>query len=828
MIRARRHPFRFHDPSRFQVRPCIESLEDRWLPSVLTVTSTADSGPGTLRAEINAASNFDTIVFALPNPSTIQLTSGTLTISSAIQIIGPGASALTIHGNLTFSIFTVKSNPVTLTGLTISGGGGSQGGGITNQGILLVSHCVITNNQSTFVGGGFEQLGGSATISDCTISNNSATTTSTSDDGKGGGIFAAGQLTITNTTVSSNIAAVDGGGIALDDCILYLTNSRVVGNNVSDHVNGSGADGGGMFLFGSSTTINNSVVMGNSVMSDASGSVRGGGLSADGPIAIVASNIANNSASNGGSVGQPASGGGLFFDGPFTLDNCTVSGNHVTTGIIATGSAGNALGGGVSWNLNVGPATIINCTISGNVAAVPAFATTALAEGGGMSAQGAGGPITLQNTIIAANVAAVDTDFANMSTSMTALFNLIGDGTGFNFTNGGSNRVGTTQSPLDPKLAPLGNYGGPTPTMALLPGSQAIDTGLNGNVTTFTDQRGFPRIVNGTVDIGAFEFRALHLLALGAGPGGAPEVKVYDATSGALLLDFDAYDPHFLGGVRVALGDVDGDGVPDIITAPGPGGGPDIRVFNGATGAMIEEFSAYDPRFLAGVFVAAGDVNGDGKADIITGPDASGGPDVRVFFAGNVSGTPDKEFAAYVPQFTGGVRVAAADLNGDRKADIITAPGPTGSPDIRIFSGATLAKIGEFLAYAVQFSGGVFVAAGDVNGDHVPDIITGAGAGGGPEVRVFDGSAAGAGIPTPAILDDFYAYSPAFAGGVEVAATALNSDGTADILTGPGPGGGPHVRVFDGRTAAQLPNAFDSFMAFDPSFSGGVFVGAGS
>jgi hypothetical protein len=97
--KSRRHRFHFGDLSSSRFRPRIGALEDRSLPSVLTVTSTADSGAGTLRAEIAAAQSGDTIVFALPRPSTIQLTSGTLTIGSSIHISGPGVSALTINGN---------------------------------------------------------------------------------------------------------------------------------------------------------------------------------------------------------------------------------------------------------------------------------------------------------------------------------------------------------------------------------------------------------------------------------------------------------------------------------------------------------------------------------------------------------------------------------------------------------------------------------------------------------------------------------------------------------------------------------------------------------
>src|SRR5262249_10659082 len=123
----------------------------------------------------------------------------------------------------------------------------------------------------------------------------------------------------------------------------------------------------------------------------------------------------------------------------------------------------------------------------------------------------------------------------------------------------------------------------------------------------------------------------LNEVVTGSGPGQAPEVHVFDARTGAPLRSFLAYDAGFRGGVRVALGDVNGDSVPDIITAPGPGGGPDVRVFDGRTGALIREFMAYDERFPGGVFVAAADVNHDGFADIVTGAGPGGGPHVKVY-----------------------------------------------------------------------------------------------------------------------------------------------------------------------------------------------------
>src|SRR5207244_12209577 len=111
--------------------------------------------------------------------------------------------------------------------------------------------------------------------------------------------------------------------------------------------------------------------------------------------------------------------------------------------------------------------------------------------------------------------------------------------------------------------------------------------------------------------------------------------------------------------------------------------------------------------------------------------------------------------------------------------------------------GATVNRVLSFYAYSSGFTGGVFVAAGDVNGDVKADIITGAGAGGGPHVRVFSGATGG-------LLSEFFPYDGAFRGGVRVAAGDVDGDGHADVITGPGPGGGPEVTVFPGGTWATL------------------------
>lgn len=306
------------------------------------------------------------------------------------------------------------------------------------------------------------------------------------------------------------------------------------------------------------------------------------------------------------------------------------------------------------------------------------------------------------------------------------------------------------------------------------------------------------------------------MVVTGPDEGHAPVVKVF--TGDDTFCAFQAYPREFTGGVRVATGDVNGDGVADIITAPGPGMGPRVRIFDGNTCRRVSgprgDFLAYRANFQGGVYVAAGDVNGDDRADIIVGPGAGGRPVVRIF--DGLTGEMLRSFLAYDPSFRGGVHVAAGDVNGDGIAEIITGAGAGGGPHVKVFSPIGQSLLNSFLAYPANFRGGVFVAAGDVNGDGFADIITGPGAGGGPHVKVFDAH------NNLRLVRSFFAFSPLFTGGVRVGLGDFNGDGDvdgADLIVGAGPGGGPHVKIFSARNNTLLQN----FFAY-PNFTGGVFV----
>ncbi len=318
------------------------------------------------------------------------------------------------------------------------------------------------------------------------------------------------------------------------------------------------------------------------------------------------------------------------------------------------------------------------------------------------------------------------------------------------------------------------------------------------------------------------------LVAVGADAGFEPRVRVYDPT-GAVRFDFLAFDPQqFFGGVRVALGDVNGDGFADVIAGSGPGDPPLVRVFDGRTAGLIASFEPFESTFTGGVYVAAGDFTGDGKDDLVVTPDQGGGPRVRVLRGTDLAVVADF-FAIDDPNFRGGARAAVGDVTGDGAPDLLVGAGFGGGPRVAGFDGRSLATgpvklFPDFFVFEDTLRNGVFLAAGDLNLDQSADLIAGGGPGGGPRVFALSGKDLVAGRRTQ--LANFFAGDPAGRGGVRVAGKDLDADGFADIVAGSGEGSGSHVTAYIGAQTRPdgIPPTKLSFDAF-PGFDGGVFVG---
>jgi hypothetical protein len=425
--------------------------------NIIVVTNTNDSGPGSLRDALAASNDGDTID-ATGVSGTILLTSGELQINHNVTINGPGAQNLAVNGNAASRVFENFASDVTISGFTVTNGlpptGDNNGGGgiLSHGGLTLIGTSILNNNAGGSFpppnagGGGIGiSAGGTLSVTASIISGNE------SQQGPGGGISADGTVTISNSTINNNEALCTGGGIAFDDI-------------------------GGTLTVMSSTIIGNSV-LGCPVSARVSWVLTGGGgIVSSGSVTVINSTISGNTVAEGG---VPATGGGVACSGSMTVNNSTISGNTVG-GYMCEG-------GGIS---NGGILTLTNSTLNGNSAP-----------------SGQGGAISnadqtmIGDTVLNAG-ASGGTIFNNGGTITSLGYNIASDNGGGVLTGPGD------QINTDPMLGPLQDNGGPAFTHALLPGSPAINAGdPNFTPPPSFDQRGtgYPRVVNGRIDIGSFE-----------------------------------------------------------------------------------------------------------------------------------------------------------------------------------------------------------------------------------------------------------------------------------------------------------------------------------
>jgi len=418
---------------------------------------------------------------------TIALNSSLPVITQDVNIVGPGSGLLTISGVGAYRPFTITASAkANLSGVTIangytaSGGGGgvynagtltitnasifnnrttagafNGGGGIYNNtsGVLMIINTSIYSNTGTSDGGGIYDGGGTVTLSNTFVYSNTATNS-------GGGIYSNGVMTILNSNVYSNTGNVNTGGIDIDYGYLNIIGSAI-------YSNATGGYGGGLYLNHSVVTMTNSSVYDNVALS-------GGGINSYNNTTLTI-----NGNTFYGNRAVSFAGGGIRIDAIGT-QNITVTNSTFFSNTAQT------LGGGILMTNVAGSLNIINTTFSANKGS----------SGGNIYKSV--GAVILKNTIVANSVLS-----GNCSGTIT-------DG-GNNLQFGGTvaNSCGATIATADPKLASLGNYGGPTKTMALYPGSAALNAGNNAVCAAAPvnnlDQRGYVRPVGGTCDIGAFE-----------------------------------------------------------------------------------------------------------------------------------------------------------------------------------------------------------------------------------------------------------------------------------------------------------------------------------
>lgn len=253
-------------------------------------------------------------------------------------------------------------------------------------------------------------------------------------------------------------------------------------------------------------------------------------------------------------------------------------------------------------------------------------------------------------------------------------------------------------------------------------------------------------------------------VVVGTAPGSEPYVMIFNK-DGKLLKKFLAFDKKFRGGVNVAVSVSSNNDQAEIITAPASRGPAQVRIFSNQ-GKLQKQFLVGDKKYIGGLNIAVGDIEGKGENKIVVGYGSGQEPQIKIY---NRDGKLIGAWLAYEKKFRGGVKVAVANVNGRKdhdRAEIIVAPGKGREPQVKIFNNySTLQK--QFLAYGKTWQGGVNLAVGDLNNDGINEIALGASTGATPHVRVFDSAGT--------LLESFYAWEASWSGGVNLGIIRINN-----------------------------------------------------
>ena len=565
-----------------------------------------------------------------------------------------------------------------------------------------------------------------------------------------------------NLTGSLSLSTVGTGGDATVVNVSNLTFQGTVGGSLTARSIGGSLSDSGTIRFGSRMNLGSSSL--NSIFDTVlTTSVVGGGVSFEGPGRLV---LAGNSTYDGTTV---VTGGVLEVNGILAKSQALANGGLLR-------GSGN-LKGIVSMS-NVSAGTNVTGILSsvGNV--VLAAGSTSTFEFRGGSAGIGYDQLVVTGTVIINN--------ANLALSVLPFFNA-GSISQFTII---SNRG---RSPVQGQFRNLPE------------GASLVLGGARFQITYKGGALGRDVVLKRASSIPVLAASGLPMVASSA-VGNSVVVRQSNGRTSII----DAFDSSFHGGVRSAAGFNTATGQQILVAGTGAGIPAQVKVFNLATGSVIANLNPF-PGFQGGVFVATGDVNKDGVSDFVVSADAGTAPMVRVYDGKTL--VLLKGFLAYTSSFRGGVRVACADVNGDGFADVVTGNGAGALSEMRVFDAKLGFKLTSMATVGpVGFRGGIFVAAGDLTGDGKAELIAGLDQGSVPQVTVIRGGS------QLGVSRTFLAMDASFRGGVRVGVASAGG-AFPSIITGNGAGVPAQINVFDGRTFARL-DTFFSLLEGDE----GVFV----
>jgi hypothetical protein len=693
----------------------LERLEVRETPATLTVNSLAWNqivGDGKLTlleaiAAVNAGNladasaagqvtgtfgTSDLIQFDPSLSGTIVVNTPIVGLSESVEIRGPGASVLTIQSQTFVAFLSLNKlgGNFTVSGLTISGFTAGAIKDTVGAAKLTVDKVWFVGN-TDFTGGAIRlPFATDLIVTNSTFSGNSAAGVPNFDGGAINYVGAAGKsATITNSTFSFNSATGNGGAISLGPTSTVTIRASTIANNTADSDGDNVGTGGGIFV------------------------------APGGKLTLVSSIVAGNK----------------FGTSPVTLED-------INGAVVTAGSTNNLVG--VDKNL-----TGITNGTNGNLIGTSINPIDPLVG----PLQNNGGPTPTHALLAGSKAINAGVSIAGVTT----------DQRGFARITGSAPDIGAFETTgRFVEQAVVGNTAsGALEQYNFSPGSNPFTPNNLTNPFGTTPARVAYGDVNGDGFVDTVFVTA---------PGPEATVQIRDGKSGGVLLAPTKIYPgeNFKLGANVAVGDIDGDGKADIVITPDVGGGPRVQVFKlvGSNLVSFNSFFSYpdDPGYSGGLRVALGDVNGDGFLDIVVAAAQGGGPRVTVFdgkgaFVPQTTPPVLANFFAYEDTLRDGAFIAVGDIDGDGKADIITTAGLGGSARVRVFTnipGLNPLPNQPAPAFAdfnldPDTRGGATIAAVHLDDDNLVDLLIGTGAGQPGDVRVRLGSSIVASPFNPAL-----------------------------------------------------------------------------